>query len=374
MSDRAFRRLKVVQHSPEWDELHRNGVSSSQIPVIMCNRSGLLQLWAWQTGATEQEMPIDAGLAEQFEIGILLEDDLAELYRRRTGRKAHAVNQMLESRELPWARASLDREVPGADRVAELKTALNRGWKDGPETVPAAVQDQVQWQLFVTGWDVADVAVLEGGRFNVYELGRDDGYIDDLLYTARWYRELVEKREMPPLDGSASTHRTLRRLYPYASGDVELLIGEDPVWDDIARRWQEAEAAEKAAKAEMSAIKAAARQLIADGTGVQSEPGGYLITLKNTRSIDWRAVVAEIEDTYRQGDDAGESLARLDNLIADNTHTDWQAVAKLLRVRPKVIDAHATPDGPRRFYTRFKAAPAADVVPGEQEEQEEIAA
>lgn len=369
MSDRAFRRLRVVQHSPEWDELHLNGVSSSQIPVIMGNRPGLLELWAAQTGAAPLPEP-DTGLAELFEIGILLEDDLAELYRRRTARKAHAVNQMLESRDLPWARASLDREVPGADRVVELKTALNRGWKDGPETVPAAVQDQVMWQLFVTGWDVADVAVLEGGRFQIYELGRDDGYIDDLLYAAKWFRGLVEKREMPPLDGSASTHRTLRRLYPYASGDVELLVGEDPVWDEIARRWQEAEAEEKAAKAAMSAVKAAARQLIGDGTGVQSEPGGYLITLKNTRSIDWKAVADEVS----AGLEDEVSRLRFAELIEENTRIDWQAICKTLRVRPKVIDAHATPDGPRRFNTRFKAAPAADVVPGEAEEQEEIAA
>jgi putative phage-type endonuclease len=370
VSDRAFRRLKVVQHSAEWDELHLNGVSSSQIPVIMGNRPGLLELWAAQTGATKQEMEIGPDLAELFEIGLLLEDDLAELYRRRTDRKAHAVNQMLESRAVPWARASLDREVPGADRVVELKTALNRGWKDGPETVPAAVQDQVMWQLFVTGWDVADVAVLEGGRFHIYELGRDDGYIDDLLYAARWFRELVEKREMPPVDGSASSHRTLRRLYPNASGDVQLLVGEDPLWDEIARSWQEAEAAEKTARAAMSAIKAAARQLIAEGTGVQSEPGGYLITLKNTRSIDWHAVADDVSDGLTDE----VELLRFAELIHENTHTDWQALCKTLRVRPKVIDAHATADGPRRFYTRFKAAPAADVVPGEAEEQEEQAA
>jgi hypothetical protein len=134
------------------------------------------------------------------------------------------------------------------------------------------------------------------------------------------------------------------------------LAGPDPVWDKLAAEWREASAAAAAAGARFAAVKAAVRALLADSAGVASESGGYQITLRNTRRIEWQAIAAELDPPA--------------DLIAACTSTDWQSVAKALRPRPKLIDAHASPDGPRRFTTRFRDAPAPDDAPGDAEQEE----
>lgn len=76
---------------------------------------------------------------------------------------------------------------PGERRIVELKYAPHR-WGDEVDEVPAAVQDQVQWQLMVTGWEEADVAVLRGGRLDIHAIAADPAYQESLMRLARWFR------------------------------------------------------------------------------------------------------------------------------------------------------------------------------------------
>jgi putative phage-type endonuclease len=348
--------LPYRQGTPEWIAAHLDGVSSSQIPFITGNRPGLLTLWAIQTRLMEPPEP-DPATQEMYDVGHLLEDDMAELYTRRTARSIQRVNRMLRHPQIEWAYASLDRRSAqrGERRVVELKWAPHRRWSEGLETVPASVQDQVQWQLFVTGYDVADVGVLEGSRFAIHEIGRDDDYIADLEYLARDYLELVHTGTRPDVDGSIDTHRTLGRLYPREDRDIVHLYAPDSVWDELAARYRAADAAAKEARAELSAVKAAVKALLTDAAGIESEPGGYRLTWKTTRQVDWEGVAREMDPPA--------------DLIAEHTHTDWKAVAETLRPRRKLIDAHASPTGPRRLVTRFRGAPVEEAQEAEQEEE-----
>lgn len=96
----------------------------------------------------------------------------------------------------------------------ELKFAPNRRWDDGIEAVPADVQDQVQTQMLVSGYPMARIAVLMGGRVDWHEIPADPKYQAALLTTAIAFRQQVLTGQRPAIDGSESTRKALARLHP----------------------------------------------------------------------------------------------------------------------------------------------------------------
>ena len=146
--------------------------------------------------------------------GRRLEPLVAAAYTEATGRRLRRVSRLLRHRERPWQLASIDREVVGERRLVEIKTTRSPRW-DGADPVPADVLAQVEHYLSVTGYDVADVAVLIGGSdLRVIEVGRDDGYIRDLIEIEADFIRRIETRTAPPIDGSEATRRALGRLHP----------------------------------------------------------------------------------------------------------------------------------------------------------------
>lgn len=286
-------RLPVRQNTDEWLAMRRSGVTASEMPMVMGNKPGLVRLWSEKVGLLEPEAP-DERTQRMYDIGHDLEDDIAAAYTRQEGRPLKAVEHMLRHHDVDWAYASLDRvsAVKGERLVVELKSNLEREW-DGPEPVPAAVQDQVQWQLFVTGWPMAHVAVLQRSRVEVHEVPADAGYQDDLLASARWFHGLCERREMPPPDGSESTTRTLNRLH---RGIEDVVAPTTSELVDLMHRLYAAKAEAKAASEAEAALENAIRALMGEATAAQGD--------------GWRL-------TYRRN--------------KDGSRTDWKAVAKALR-------------------------------------------
>lgn len=118
--------------------------------------------------------------------------------------------------------ANVDREVVGAGdvQILECKTAGIHGarlWRDG---VPEYVQLQVMHQLAVTGHRAADVAVLIGGQeLRIFRIERDEALIARLIALEQEFWEMVQSGTAPPGDGSESSEKALRYLYPVDSGD-----------------------------------------------------------------------------------------------------------------------------------------------------------
>lgn len=286
--------LPIVQNTPSWVDARRDVIGSSDLPILSGNTpygTSVFSLWALKTRLAEPE-PVDPDTQELYDLGHALEDDIAERYELKEGRVVRRVNRMLVRKDLAWASASLDRvsAVRGERRIVECKWVPYRRWlDDGPEPVPAYVQDQVQWQLFVTGYDVADVAVLLGAKVYVYEIGPDERYQADLVYIAKWFRELVTKGTPPPVDGSEATRKALTRLHPsVAIPDVLPPTAES---DAVAGDLFEAKRALRAAELREGELSNALRSLIGDHMGVEGE--GYRATwTKNADSskTDWQKV------------------------------------------------------------------------------------
>lgn len=282
--------LAVRQGTDAWLEARRDAIGSSDIPVITGSRpGGLLNLWAIKSRLLEPEPP-DEDTQELFDLGHALEPVIAARYSLKQNRPVRVVNRMLQHPSIPWATASLDRvsAVKGERRVVELKWApFSRDWS-GDEPVPALVQDQVQWQLMVTGYPVADVAVLRNGRVEVHELTADQSYQDDLVFLARDFRGYVLRGERPPVDGSESTRRVLTRLYPRDLGTITEPTAEI---DALVAELREAKVALKAAEDHEATLKNVLRATLETAPGVEGD--GYRITFKKNKdseTVAWEQV------------------------------------------------------------------------------------
>lgn len=327
MSAPALVRTPVRQNTDEWLAMRRTGVTASEMSTITGNRPGLIELWAYKAGLIEREDP-DPATQELYDIGHALEPVIAELYTAKTGRRLKRVTQMIHHPRHPWLFASLDRvsAMPGERTIVELKYAPHRRWDAGVETVPADVQDQVQTQMLVSGYPMAHVAVLMGGRLDWHEVPADPEYQAALLALATDFRDAVLTGARPDIDGSESTRRALARLYP---SDTLDMLDPTPELDALASDLRAAKAAAKAAAEEEDRLANVLRAVLGDHEGVESD--WYRLTWtqnKPSARTDWKALAEDYADVLA-AEGHGESY--LAALKADRTTTTEGA--RVLRSR-----------------------------------------
>lgn len=211
----------------DWLEVRKNGIGGSDAAAAVGLNPYLsaLELWLIKTGRDANLPKPDADdLTEPVYWGTLLEPIVAASYTKHTGNRVRRVNAVLQHPAIPWMLANIDREVVGNRDVQllECKTAGEFGarlWRDG---VPEYVQLQVQHQLAVTGKQAADVAVLLcGQKLEVHRVVRDDALIARLIELEAAFWRYVETDTPPPADGSESSDRALRCLYPGTGGTVD---------------------------------------------------------------------------------------------------------------------------------------------------------
>lgn len=302
-------RVPGHQGTPAWLDARQNVVGSSDIPVITGNspyRTSLFSLWAVKTKLASPA-PIDPETQELFDLGHAMEDVIAARYTIKTDRPVKRVNDLLVSKTVPWHGASLDRisARKGERRIIEVKWVPHKHWMtDGPEPVPAHVQDQVQWQLMVTGYDVADVAVLNGSHVEVHTIEPSARYQDDLRYLAKHlFWDHVERGEAPPVDGTESTRETLGRMYPR---ETLGLLDPTPELAALAFRIRDAKAAAKAAELAKGEVENVMRSLLGENAGVRDDEAGYRVSwTKNAdgTKTDWKAVAAAYRAFLLSGDE-----------------------------------------------------------------------
>lgn len=285
----AAERLPVVQGTDDWLAARRNGIGSSDAAVIAGEKGSVLELWGDKTGIVPRPEP-DEATAEMYAWGHRLEPLVAEAYTERTGRPVRRAMQMLRHPKVPWALASLDRvsAVKGERRIVELKvTSIDA--KYAGDDLPGDVLAQVQHQLWVTGYDVADVAVLKTHwRLGIFEVERDEAYLEDLTFLERDFWRRVELCEMPPVDGTENARRVLAQIYARNNGQM-LMPAAD--LDLLAEELRLARAEAKAAEARQATIENGIRAVIGDADGFEG-PWGRITWRKNADSekTDWKLV------------------------------------------------------------------------------------
>ena len=298
---KRFEFVSAPQRSPEWFEMRKGGITATGITAI--NGSSpyktAYRLWAELTGQVGEQ---EVGAAAQR--GQLLEQAVADYYTAETGKKLRKSNGIVRLKEHPWAMASLDRTIVGdTTGLVEIKTSTSSRWQLYP--VPPEYVDQVQWQMFITGAEYCDVAVLLSGLvFRIERVEADPVYQTQLFDKAVSFRELVQSKTPPPLTGNDSD--TLAEVKPQSSNTYAVA---DPQLDHIARLYIEAKVEAEAADTALKEMAIAIKEAIADGEGVKGQ--GWLATWKTNKSsikVDWESIADVLRtvapDTY------GEAVKR----------------------------------------------------------------
>ena len=163
----------------------RLGIGGSDVAAILGvhPHKTALEVWSEKTGRSESP---DLSKNESVHFGIQLEDVIAKEYERRTRQEVRRVNRTLICKLQPWLLANLDRKVVGLEKVLEIKKAdkdvvrFGKQWGEGNkyqdddlgsviavilnDEVPDIYLLQCMHYMMVTGWKVADLAVLIGGN------------------------------------------------------------------------------------------------------------------------------------------------------------------------------------------------------------------
>lgn len=209
---------KRLNHE-QWLDVRKQGIGSSDAPTV-CGLNpymSMLELWLIKTGRTTPSETQTDGYAPLY-WGKQLEPLVAKYYSQKTGRKIRRVNAVLQhpDSDKSFMLANLDYAVVGSDvHILEIKTTGEHGsklWKNG---VPLYVTCQVQHQLAVTGKQIAHICLLNcGHEAKIFEVKRDDNFIEWLIQAEKQFWQYVESDTPPPADASESAKQAILQLYP----------------------------------------------------------------------------------------------------------------------------------------------------------------
>jgi putative phage-type endonuclease len=292
--------LPARQRTPEWGKARQAGIGSSDAPVI----AGVAP-WGDIRTLFAEKMGWAAPVIETrlMSWGLRLEQVIAEAYAEETGRRVRRVRRLLQHRQHPWMLASLDRVAVGERRLVEIKTSrfANEHWGEpGSDEVPDHVRVQVEHQMAVTDYPLADVVVLfAGSDLRVYTVERDAELQVDLVNLEARFWRAVEVHSLP-----ADWAELGERPVPLRAGEIEA----DEELTAYALRYRAAAADLKAMEEEADEAKRLIRERLADVTAARGD--GFRISYKpqvDRRLVGWEQIAAAYRARLEQlGADPGE--------------------------------------------------------------------
>lgn len=210
---------------PEWHKQRVQGIGGSEVGAIVgMNRwTSPYKLWALKTKRIV-EPPLDS---EAVEWGNRLEgpviDKFADEHPQFTVLRDPGTYNHKSSE---WQRANPDAIIIDGDRayILEVKTAMYEDdWRLGP---PPSYQAQVQWYMYVMGYEKAYLVVLfHGNKYQEHIIEASSFQQDFLVDEATKFKRLIDEDIEPDFDGAHSTLETVRRLHPDID-DTEVELGD----------------------------------------------------------------------------------------------------------------------------------------------------
>ena len=208
----------------EWLSLRRNFIGGSDAGAVLGLNpyKSAYTLWAEKTGKIPE---FEGNLIT--EVGSYLEDFVAKLFEKETGKKVRRKNRMMVNDEYPFACADVDRVIVGENAILECKTTNSypamKKFKCGE--YPESWYCQMTHYLAVGGYEKAYLAVLIGCReFKVFELDRDEEEIKALMSAEAVFWDKVQKDIPPEADGTESTSDTITTIYPESNDNTVNLM------------------------------------------------------------------------------------------------------------------------------------------------------
>lgn len=184
----------------EWLAQRRTGIGGSDVAAILglSKWSTPLQVYQQKRGELGEQPENDA-----MRWGRYLEPVVRQAYADETGNEVRVLPTMIRHPAHDFMVANLDGFVApehAPRRVFEAKTARSaEGWGEpGTDQIPQPYLLQVQHYLAVTGFIVADVAVLIGGSdFRLYEVPEDRELQEMLVDAEHEFWQRVQRGDPP---------------------------------------------------------------------------------------------------------------------------------------------------------------------------------
>ena len=246
--------------------IRKTGIGASETAAIMgfSTWKTAAEVFAEKTGQLS-----DDETSEAAHFGNVLEEVVAQEYALRMNVKVRRNNKTLRHKKHAFMLCHLDRVVEGEKRIVECKTAsayLADKWGDEfTDQVPEAYLIQVQHQMAITGYPVADIPVLIGGnQLKIYTINRNEELIKLVTQSVvNFWQNHVQKNSAPPLDYQHNSSESLiKKLYPGTDGS-EIDITSLANWHTVLSE-------SKAKIKHYEAIAQGAKNHIADALGSAS--------------------------------------------------------------------------------------------------------
>ena len=239
----------------DWLKARTTGIGGSDVAAIL----GLskwktpLQVYQEKRGEIAPQADNDA-----MRWGRYLEPVVRQAYADETGNEVRVIDQIVRHPIYEHMIANLDGFVipeAGPRRVFEAKTARTAdGWGEpGSDQIPQPYLLQVQHYMAVTGFIVADVAVLIGGSdFRLYEVPEDRELQEMLVGAEHDFWQRVQRGDPPePVTVADAVARWGR------SSRADLVMADDAALAAVKQLH-----ALKARRVEMDAEEDAARAIV----------------------------------------------------------------------------------------------------------------
>lgn len=298
----------------EWLKLRRNGIGGSDAAAVAGLHPYKSPMAVWMEKTGQIELPETD--SESAEWGLLLEDLVAKKFAEKTGLRIQRSYRLYRHPEHRFMLGNVDRLVTDDKKrrgVLEVKTTseFNRSdWidSDADDTgeanrIPDHYMIQLQHYLAVLGLDYGFFAVLIGGnKFRYKYVERDERIIKHLIeLEGRFWRENVEKMQMPEIDGSESSTELLNHLYPDSRPESRITLPETEDTLNLIRRLHEAREDAREAEERLEALKNQAKILMGENEEAYFQ-GDKVFTWKTqTRTtLDTKTLKREMPDIYEQ--------------------------------------------------------------------------
>lgn len=272
-------RVPVKQGSEAWLAARRGLITSTGIVAIMG-----LSPWSCEADLADEMM----GVAERQEpnmrmrVGTALQPLIGQEYERKTGRELWTVDDLWVG-EPEWAAASPDFSVKTEQRLVEAKwTASKSRFADG---VPQDVEAQVAWALGVSGYPVADIAVLTSDELLIFEQEADPAMFADLVAIAEDFR-----RRLAVGGPFARDTARIKRDHPADDGTD---MDADAELDEAVRVLLDIRSRKAALEKDETALEDAIKARMGDHARLIGD--GFNVTWKKTKDAlitDWHLVAS----------------------------------------------------------------------------------
>lgn len=258
-------RFEMSGLTPEQMAFRRTGIGASESPCLvgLSPFGNEISVWAEKMG-----LSVDKPTDEQ-ELGLILEDGAARLYRKKTGfETAHFGT--IRHPKFPFMLATPDLAVFGQRRLGQIKVVghwMAHHWSEG---VPDYVVCQVQHEMEVADADLCDVIALVGGtEFRILTVERDRQMGRDLVDVCRsFYERHIVTGQMPDPDGSEAASAALKARYRVQRDELIAATADD---EALGKTWLAADAALRAAEHEQAVAEQKLKLRIGDRQGIEGE-------------------------------------------------------------------------------------------------------